>query len=422
MGVMELDHANSFDFIKKIAFERVAGTEAELKAANMIITECHKFQVEAHLEEFEIDGYDIKLASLETIDGSYEVTGVGMSGSTPIEGIVGEFISIQSDEHIQALPSLEGKIVLIPSRILAKTYQLLTEKKCLGFICVSGSLYDDETQTDLEKMMLRERHYQFGKIPGVCIRMKDAEKLLLSAPKEVKIVLHQEEFKSISHNVVATISGTSKKDEIICFTAHYDSVFFSSGAYDNASGTATLFELLAHFSMNRPTRTLKFIWCGAEERGLQGSKAFLAAHQDLAKLILLCINIDMTGVVIGKDIACCASKMDLVDYLNFMGRELGFPIVASQGVYSSDSTSFADAGIPAISFARVAPKGGEEIHSRKDTLEHLDSKNYYETSAFIIAFAERMVRSVFAPVSKELPEEIKQELDIYFGRKEKPTK
>lgn len=422
MGVMALKHANSFDFIKKIAFERVAGTESELKAANMIITECHKFQVEAHLEEFEIDGYDIKLASLETIDKTYEVTGVGMSGSTPIEGIVGEFMDIQSDEQLQVLASLEGKIVLIHSRMLAKTYQLLAEKKCSGFICVSGSLYDDIEQTDLEKMMLRERHYQFGKIPGVCIRMKDAEKLLLSAPKEVKIVLHQEEFKSVSHNVVATIPGNNKKDEIICFTAHYDSVPFSCGAYDNASGAATLFELLAHFSLNRPTRTLKFIWCGAEERGLQGSKAFIENHQDLAKLILLCINVDMTGVVIGKDIANCATKMDLVDYINIMGRELGFPIVATQGVYSSDSTSFADAGIPALSFARIAPKGGEEIHSRKDVLEHLDSKNYYETSAFIVAFAERMVRSVFFPIQKEIPDEVKQQLDTYFGRIEKQTK
>lgn len=422
MGVLPVENVKSFDFIKKIAFERVAGSEAELRAANIIITECHKFQVEAHLEEFEVDGYDIKHASLETMDGTYQVTGVGMSGSTPLEGIVGEFVYLESDEQILAYDTLEGKIGLIHFRLFAKTYQLLCEKKAAGFICVSGSVYDDVEDTDLEKFMLRNRHYQFGKLPGVCIRMKDAEQLLLSNPKEVKIVLCQEEFKNCSHNVVATIQGLSKKDEIICFTAHYDSVAYSNGAYDNASGTAALFELLAYFSTNRPIRTLKFIWCGAEEMGLQGSKAYLEQHSDMIKQIRLNINIDMLGVVIGKNIACCTAQMALADYLQYMGRELGYPLVASQGVYSSDSTSFADKGIPAISFARIAPKGGEEIHSRRDVLDHLDSKNYYEACTFIIEFANRFVNSLFFPVDRLIPDDMKHELDVYFGRKEKTIK
>ncbi|MDE5566088.1 MAG: M28 family peptidase, partial [Anaeroplasmataceae bacterium] len=410
---------SSFEFLKKLAFERVAGSEEELKAANIIVTECHKYQVEAHLEDFEIDGYNIKEATLETTDGTFYVTGVGMSGSTLADGIVGELIYIQSDEQIEAYASLEGKIVLIHGRMLAKTYQLLASKKTLGFICVSGSLYDDEKLTDLEELRLRERHYQFGKIPGVCIRMTDAQRLILSKPQEVRIIVLQEEFKTISHNVVATIPGSSKKDKIICFTAHYDSVRFSTGAYDNASGSATIMELLTYFSLNKPSRTLKFIWCGSEEIGLQGSKAYLKQHEEEVDKIKLCINVDMTGVVIGSDIACCTTPSGLVHYINYLGLELGFPIVAKEGVYSSDSSSFADQGIPALSFARIAPKGGEEIHSRKDVLDFLDSENYYQTADFILEFSKRMVESVFFPVERLIPEELKKELDIYFGRKER---
>ncbi len=417
-----MENYKSFDFLRKIAFERVAGTDEELRAANMIITECHKYQVEAHLEDFEVDGYDIKLASLETIDGSYTVTGVGMSGSTSVEGIVGEFVDIPSDEAIQNYSSLEGKIVLIHSRMLAKTYQLLAEKKASGFICVSGSLYDRIEDSDLELMSIRDRHYKFGKIPGVCMRMMDAEKLLLSNPKEVKLILQQEEFKKTSHNVVATINGTDKKDEVVCFTAHYDSVAFSSGAYDNGTGTTTILEALAYFSENRPRRTLKFIWCGSEEMGLLGSKAYVEHHADELKNYKLCINVDMTGVVIGKDIARCTSKTSLADYINYLGKEVGFQITASQGVYSSDSTSFADKGVPALSFARLSPRGGEEIHSRKDVIDFLDEKNYYETCAFIIEFSKRMINSVYFPVEPVIPDEMKKELDIYMGRAERDTK
>lgn len=417
-----MENFGSFEFLKKIAFERIAGSEEEHKVANMIITECHKYQVEAHLEEFEIDRYVIHQAALEAMDGAYEVTGIGMSGQTSPEGIVGEFLAIESDDHLSSYPSLEGKIVFLPSRVLVKTYKLLCEKKASGFICASGSLYDDKATSDLEQMAIRERHYVHGKVPGVAIRRIDAQKLLLSNPKEVKLTLIQDEIKKMSHNVVATISGTTLKDEIICFTAHYDSVPFSTGAYDNGTGTTTILEVLAYFSKHQPKRTLKFVWCGSEEIGLMGSKAYTEQHKEELKQYKLNINVDMTGVVIGSDIACCTSEASLPNYINYLGKEVGFPIQAKQGVYSSDSTPFADHSVPAISFARVCGKGGAEIHSRRDVLDFLDSKNYYATCEFIISFASRMIDSIFFPVSPIIPANMIEELDIYLGRKERPEK
>ncbi len=417
-----MENFGSFEFLKKIAFERIAGSEEEHKVANMIITECHKYQVEAHLEEFEIDRYVVHQAALEAMDGAYEVTGIGMSGQTSPEGIVGEFLAIESDDHLSSYPSLEGKIVFLPSRVLVKTYKLLCEKKASGFICASGSLYDDKATSDLEQMAIRERHYVHGKVPGVAIRRIDAQKLLLSNPKEVKLTLIQDEIKKMSHNVVATISGTTLKDEIICFTAHYDSVPFSTGAYDNGTGTTTILEVLAYFSKHQPKRTLKFVWCGSEEIGLMGSKAYTEQHKEELKQYKLNINVDMTGVVIGSDIACCTSEASLPNYINYLGKEVGFPIQAKQGVYSSDSTPFADHSVPAISFARVCGKGGAEIHSRRDVLDFLDSKNYYATCEFIISFASRMIDSIFFPVSPIIPANMIEELDIYLGRKERPEK
>ncbi len=422
MRYIGMENFGSFEFLKKIAFERIAGSEEEHKVANMIITECHKYQVEAHLEEFEIDRYVVHQAALEAMDGAYEVTGIGMSGQTSPEGIVGEFLAIESDDHLSSYPILEGKIVFLPSRVLVKTYKLLCEKKASGFICASGSLYDDKATSDLEQMAIRERHYVHGKVPGVAIRRIDAQKLLLSNPKEVKLTLIQDEIKKMSHNVVATISGTTLKDEIICFTAHYDSVPFSTGAYDNGTGTTTILEVLAYFSKHQPKRTLKFVWCGSEEIGLMGSKAYTEQHKEELKQYKLNINVDMTGVVIGSDIACCTSEASLPNYINYLGKEVGFPIQAKQGVYSSDSTPFADHSVPAISFARVCGKGGAEIHSRRDVLDFLDSKNYYATCEFIISFASRMIDSIFFPVSPIIPANMIEELDIYLGRKERPEK
>ena len=57
----------------------------------------------------------------------------------------------------------------------------------------------------------------------------------------------------------------------------------------------------------------------------------------------------------GKFIACCTSEEKLVNYIQYMASEYGFGCGPYQDVYSSDSTPFADKGIPAVSFARIAP-------------------------------------------------------------------
>ena len=60
--------------------------------------------------------------------------------------------------------------------------------------------------------------------------------------------------------------------------------------------------------------------------GLLGAKAYCETHKDELKSHKLCINVDMTGVVLGKDIACCSSEESLVSYINYLGKEVGFNI------------------------------------------------------------------------------------------------
>ena len=178
-------------------------------------------------------------------------------------------------------------------------------------------------------------------------------------------------------------------------------------------------QLLDYFTKHQPARTLKFVWCGSEEMGLLGSKAFVQAHKDELDKYRLCINIDMIGVTLGRDIACCSSNETLVSYINYLGCEVGFAIAARKGVYSSDSTPFADNGVPSVSFARLAPKGGAEIHSRRDVLDFLHEDNYYKTCNFISLAADRLVNSVVFPLERSIPKDIKDEIDVYFKRVEK---
>lgn len=415
-----MEKYDSFNFLKKLSFERIGGSSKEKEAANMIKAEIEKLGLEAKIETFEVDFPLIKEAKLVTSNSKeYKVTGYGMTGNTLTNGLTKQFKYIQEGYDVD-LEDVKDKIVLTHQRFTVKLYEKLVNKQVAGIIVFSGSIYDNEETSDLGINILREINYSKGKIPAVTLRAIDAHNLILENPNEITLTLIQEENKAISQNVITEIKG--EKDETIVFTAHYDSVVFSSGAYDNGTGTTTLLQLIDYYKNQKPKRTLKFIFTGSEEKGLLGSKAFVKEHKEELENYKLCINVDMIGAVLGYDIACCTSEMSLVNYIDYLGKEVGFAIKPYQGVYSSDSTPFADNNVPAISFARLAPIGGLTIHTRKDVIDYLDEKNYFETINFIITFADKMINSYSFPIPKTIPDNMKLELDYYLFRKERPTK
>lgn len=414
-----MEKYNSFNFLKKLSFERIGGSSKEKEAARLIEQEINKLGLEAKIETFEVDFPIIKKATLVTSNNKeYKVTGYGMSGNTSSLGLTKQFKYIQEGFDVD-IEDIEDKIVLIHQRFTVKLYEKLVKKNVAGIIVFSGSIYDEEDKTDLGINTLREINYSKGKIPAVTLRAIDAHNLILENPKEITLTLVEEENKATSQNVITEIKG-EKEDEIIVFTAHYDSVVYSSGAYDNGTGTIALLELINYYINNKPKRTLKFIFCGSEEKGLLGSKAYTNDHIEELEQYKLCINIDMLAVVLGVDIACCTSEQCVVNYLDFLAKEVGFALKPYQGVYSSDSTPFADKGIPAISFARLAPQGGMVIHNRKDVIDYLDEKNYLNTMEFIKQFTYKMINSYTFPIPKSIPDNMKLELDYYLFRKERP--
>ncbi len=98
-------------------------------------------------------------------------------------------------------------------------------------------------------------------------------------------------------NFLGQIAG-KKIDRYIVITAHYDhdgikngQIF--NGADDNASGTAALFAIAKYFTKHKPEHTLIFVAFDAEEKGLQGSRHFVANLPVAKDKILLNVNMDM---------------------------------------------------------------------------------------------------------------------------------
>lgn len=404
-----MDNKKIMDIFKDTAYVRMGGSDEELRCAEYLRDQCAKLGLTAAIEPFEVQMATMKQAKL-IVDGE-EVTCKGYlnAGNGDVEAPL--YYLTSTDGY--SLSLCKGKIVMIDGYLGYWMYQDLLENGAVGFITYDGNA--NYVDYDIDQRELRAHVSQGKKIPGVNINAKTAIRLIEKDAKMAQIILEQDEYMGNSRNVIVDIPG--QREETIVFTAHYDSTSLSQGAYDNMSGSVGILGLAEYFLSHPHHYSLRFIWCGSEERGLLGSKAYCAAHEEELKNVVLCINLDMVGCIMGKLIACCTTEEKLVHYLEYFAQEQGRGMKAYQDVYSSDSTPFADKGVPAVSFARIAPGNTATIHNSYDTMAVMKAEHMQQDIDFIAAFAERMANAARCPVERKIPENMKEKLDIYLCRK-----
>ena len=352
------------------AYVRLGGREAELKCAKYLQKCCEDIGLKANIEPFEVDLSDIQEVNLIVDGKEIECEGYMCSGNGDVEAPL--YYLRGTDPY--SLKQCKGKIVLIDGYIRYWTYHDILDNGAVGFITYEGNAnYVDE---DIMARELRTYVSEGKLIPGVSINAKTAIELVKNDAKMAKIILKQTQYKGMSHNVIVDLPG--EIDEYIVFTAHYDSTTCSVGAYDNMSGSIGILDIAEYYAAHPHRYGLRFIWCGSEERGLLGAKAYCSIHENELDKIALNINLDMIGCIMGNFLACCTAEERLVHYIDYFAQESGFGIKSYSGVYSSDSTPFADKGVPAVSFARIAPDNTATIHNRYDTLKVLKAEQLKE--------------------------------------------
>lgn len=400
--------------LKDMDFIHTSGTPEELRAAEYLKAQCEALGARAWLESFPVAMARMEEASL-TADGKLiPCEGYRLCG----EGSVEAPLVYLPNTDPASLTGARGNIVLLDGGVRYFTYHDLLENGAVGIITYDGSrFYRDR---DIDKKELRPYVVDGAKkLLCVSVNAKDADTLVRSGAKTARITVKQEEYAGESHNVVAELPGET--EEWIVLTAHYDTVPLSRGSYDNMSGCVGLLSILDALKGKKHRYGLRFVFCGSEERGLLGSKAYVSAHEGELESIALNINLDMIGTYMGRFIACVSAEDGLATYIRYLGAELGFGIAPRQGVYSSDSTPFADQGVPAVSFARLAGSGQAVIHNRYDTPDVLSDDRIRQDSAFLAEFTRRMADSAKCPVKREIPEKVKKELDEYLFRKRKES-
>ena len=407
--------------VEKLSFVRYGGTEDELRAAKLLLEEIRAAGGQGELMDFTVPASDVEACSLSVASPfTREIPCVPywLSGSLPEGGAELKFLYAPRgvEEDYGGLDSLEGYAVLL-NALSFDAYKLLFEKKAGAFITLQGRWFDDESGEDLYSRTIRPKMQEVGRVPGFMITGRDATELVRDGAETLRLTLTQRDVEHTSRNVLAVVPGTELPGESLVLTAHYDSVPVGTGSWDNATGAANLTALYKYFVKHPTRRTLRFIWCGSEEQGLLGSKAWIEQHEALMPEVKFCFNFDMCGTVLGPNEIYVTGGDDLLHFAQQYAREVGWPANFVQKVHSSDSAPFADRGVPALGITRRTNTAG--IHIHQDLLFPLSAAAMGDIFAFSAGIIERTANARFLPVKTGMPDSMKEQLDKYFQRDKK---
>jgi Zn-dependent M28 family amino/carboxypeptidase len=213
------------------------------------------------------------------------------------------------------------------------------------------------------KELFRDAGFDFDSLQTAA-RHKDFKPLDLKAKATWDLKVKVRKIESM--NVVARLEGTTKKDEYVIYTAHWDHLGrdtslkgdqIFNGALDNASGSAGLLEIAKAYTKLTPPpeRSILFLSVTGEEKGLLGSKFY--AQNPLYPLTRTAADINMDGLNQWgptKDLTVVGygnSTLDdvLTTVLAADGRTVRPDAEPEKGFYyRSDHFEFAQQGVPAL--------------------------------------------------------------------------
>ena len=202
-------------------------------------------------------------------------------------------------------------------------------------------------------------------------------------------------------NVIAKVEGR-RHDSCYVFTAHYDHLgnlgrrVYYAGANDNASGTAAIVTLAAHYAQHRPEYDMYFIAFSGEDANLRGSEYY--ANHPLVPLeqIKYLFNIDMIGD--NNPIQYCeVSDEGMRGYalMEQINQEQHYFDSLNRGALAanSDHYPFATRHVPCIFLENQEGDAFPYYHTIYDTYETVRFESYEPVFKLVRDFVDRYLNT-----------------------------
>ena len=217
--------------------------------------------------------------------------------------------------------------------------------------------------------------------------------------KSIKVDIENEFLEDYEcFNVIAKVEGKCH-DSCYVFTAHYDHLgklgkkTYYPGAHDNASGTASIITLAAHYAKNTPEYDMYFIAFSGEDANLRGSEWY--AEHPVVPLVEIKYLFNLDMIADNNPALYCEvsdegmSGFELFEAIND-DKHFFEALDRSELADNSDHYPFAKRGVPCIFFMNENGDAFTYYHTVYDTWENAIFISYEPTFKLITEFINKM--------------------------------
>lgn len=198
-----------------------------------------------------------------------------------------------------------------PSYVVRKYASNLVARGAVGIIFIADEMGEKSWPAVLPALTRGSYDIDGGpnvniasRVPAIWVHAKDAASLKNNPVIEINLLL--EHFSYPSVNIVGKVEGTDPvlKKEYLLYSGHndhdgirapYGNDSIYNGADDNASVSGAMLAIARAFKKAPAKRSVLFVFHGAEERGLLGSRYFAARPTVDQSSIVAVLNGDMIG-------------------------------------------------------------------------------------------------------------------------------
>jgi Zn-dependent M28 family amino/carboxypeptidase len=333
------------------------------------------------------------------------VTALGNSVSTPSVGLKAEIAYYESFDQLKADTSDRAKdrIVFIDSKFVrsregrgygqnvpARISGANEASKRGALAVMIRSIGTDRDRLPHTGTMIYDDKVK--PIPAAAVSIPDAELMVrqVASGMPVKVFLAMKNTTTkgkLSHNVIGEIRGSEKPDEIIAIGGHLDSWDLGTGAIDDGAGigiTVAAAKIIKDSGV-RPKRTIRVIMFANEENGLDGARAYAAAHG--TEKHQLVSESDLGSDSIYKmHTRVDEASMPWLKEIGALIAPLGIEFGDNEGAGGPDMGPMVrNHAAPAVTLAQDASLYFDYHHTANDTLDKIDPSKMKQNVAAWVA-------------------------------------
>jgi hypothetical protein len=186
-------------------------------------------------------------------------------------------------------------------------------------------------------------------------------------------------------NLICVLPGAT--EVAIVVGAHFDLEEAGDGVVDNWSGASLLPSLYQGIAGVPRRHTFRFVAFSGEEKGMLGSKAFVRELGKTHEQVIAMVNMDTLGLA-ETEVWVHGSDSTLVRLMDLAAATVNLPVSGMNvdQVGTTDSESFREKKIPAITIHSLTSATLPILHSAKDRIGAVHKDEYYRTYRLVLAY------------------------------------